>query len=1139
MAMKLKNLLLLLLFGLISITSILAQPTAGITYNDADAKVFPTQVLRITATFSEDMSDSPVPQLVLSAPATVGTINMSKTDATHYYYDYTVENVNGVVSVTLATGTDVAGNVITAIPTSGSTFEVDNIAPTITISTTAPDPTNVSPIYFTVQFSEDVANFVLTDITVSAGTRGNFTVVDANTYTFSVSLSSDAILDININAGVCNDIAGNTNQAATQFEIEFDKGAPYITFITFTETSPTNASPIHATIQFNENVHNLIIGDIDVTNGIKSNFVNVDDDTYTIQITPVADGTVSVQIPADVCDDGLNLNLVSSVYSITSDRTVPTITSISSTELSPTKANTIPISIAFSESVTGFTVDDISVTNGTKSNFAGTGSSYSFDITPLADGLITVNIVGAVCVDVANNGNTAATQFTITSDRTAPTVTISSTKTSPTNATPIPINILFGEVVTGFTQGDITVSGNGTVSGFAGSGDSYSFNFTPTADGIITVNIAGGVCIDAANNSNTAATQFSITSDRTYPELNALTITSNNASYPNIVGVGGIITLTITGSESLVIVDGDIQIEGHNATILPASSPFKNWTATYTMQSLDPTPVNYKIDFKDLAGNSVTGVLTPSSIIFDEVAPTLTSVSISSSNTPSNTAKVGDVITILFTADDDIKDIVAKVNSKNAIVTYLASKDWKAEYTMSSLDVDGLLEFTIDFKDYAGNLGSFSSTLTPPGTSVTFDKIAPSAPTKPDMITGSDSGTSSSDDITNNATPTFVGTAEPNSSIKLYSNIDGFKGTANADGAGNWSITASALAEGNHIITATATDATGNVSPISLTLTITIDLTAPGVPGTPGLDASSNSGVTTDNITNDNTPTFVGTAETYSIISLYSGAALVATTTTNIFGIWSATASILSEGINTITAIATDVAGNTNITASPALVVTIDITPPPTPLAPDLDAGSDTGVSSIDNVTGDNSPTFTGAAESGSTVKLYNGATEIGSSIATAGSWTITSSTLTDGAKNITVTATDEAGNVSGLSIALPITVDIIAPSTPSKPDMTIDSDSGTSSSDDITSNTTPIFTGTADANTIIKLYSSIDGLRGTTNADGTGIWSITASALAAGNHSITATASDVSGNVSGASTPLTITIDASAPVISSVTVPR
>jgi len=96
-------------------------------------------------------------------------------------------------------------------------------------------------------------------------------------------------------------------------------------------------------------------------------------------------------------------------------------------------------------------------------------------------------------------------------DSIAPTVTITSTESSPSYAYPIPLTITFSESVTGFAVGDLTLA-NCTAGEFAGSGADYTVNLYRTA-AAITVDIAGGVCVDAAGNGNTAATQFAITNN--------------------------------------------------------------------------------------------------------------------------------------------------------------------------------------------------------------------------------------------------------------------------------------------------------------------------------------------------------------------------------------------------------------------------------------------------------------------------------------------------------------------------------------------------------------------------------------------------------------------------------------------------
>ncbi|MCL0104925.1 substrate-binding domain-containing protein, partial [Dehalococcoidia bacterium] len=108
-----------------------------------------------------------------------------------------------------------------------ASFEVtDLIPPTVGITSTASDPTNVSPIPMTATFSEDVTGFELDDIAVGNGTAGNFTAVSGREYTFDVTPDADGLVTVDIAAGVATDAAGNPNEAAPQFSITYDTTPP-------------------------------------------------------------------------------------------------------------------------------------------------------------------------------------------------------------------------------------------------------------------------------------------------------------------------------------------------------------------------------------------------------------------------------------------------------------------------------------------------------------------------------------------------------------------------------------------------------------------------------------------------------------------------------------------------------------------------------------------------------------------------------------------------------------------------------------------------------------------------------------------------------------------------------------------------
>jgi len=103
---------------------------------------------------------------------------------------------------------------------------------------------------------------------------------------------------------------------------------------------------------------------------------------------------------------------------------------------------------------------------------------------------------------------------------------------------------------------------------------------------------------------------------------------------------------------------------------------------------------------------------------------------------------------------------------------------------------------------------------------------APSAPTAPDLASGSDSGSSSTDDNTNDNTPTFSGSgAEAGATVRLYANGTEV-GSATADASGNWTVTSSVRPDGNYTFTARVENA-GGLGPASAGLSVTIDTAAP------------------------------------------------------------------------------------------------------------------------------------------------------------------------------------------------------------------------------------------------------------------------------------------------------------------------
>jgi hypothetical protein len=202
---------------------------------------------------------------------------------------------------------------------------------------------------------------------------------------------------------------------------------------------------------------------------------------------------------------------------------------------------------------------------------------------------------------------------------------------------------------------------------------------------------------------------------------------------------------------------------------------------------------------------------------------------------------------------------------------------------------------------------------------------------------------------------------------------------------------------------------------------------------------------------------------------------------------------------------------------------------PAAPSAPDMSSGSDSGQSNTDNVTMDQTPTFSGTATAGTTVNLYSDGVLMGTAPITAGRWTVTPDTpLGDGTHSITVRALNDAGDEGAASPELNIEVDTTAPPAPGVPDLTDASDTGASNTDDVTSDNTPTFAGTAPEASRVTLFANGTTQVGTGVVDAGGNYTVTAApALAVGTYDVVAGAVDLAGNFGPLSSPLTVRIEA------------
>ena len=443
-----------------------------------------------------------------------------------------------------------------------------------------------------------------------------------------------------------------------------------------------------------------------------------------------------------------------------------------------------------------------------------------------------------------------------------------------------------------------------------------------------------------------------------------------------------------------------------------------NWSITSTTLSQGVHTLSAKA--ADLAGN-VSSASTATSATIDTTAPTVTITSSVAA------VKIGETASITFTFSEDpgttftAGDISLLKGTLGALAgTGLVRT---ATFTPTANTNSAAAKVAVlvgSYTDAAGNSGGAG--ITP---LLTVDTLKPSTPTAPALDSASDHGVSSSDRITNLATPLFTGLSDGGSTVTLF-DTDGTTvlGTGTALGNATWSITSATLAPGAHTLTVKATDPAGNVSLASPTTQLTIDTTAPTVSMASSAAHLAAGGSATITFTFSEA---LGAAPSgFSVVGggtlgtvSGSGGTYTASYTAPSTGVGAASINLPGTGY-------ADVAGNSGATVTPA-VLSFGTS---APAALTLAAASDSGVSATDHLTKIATPVITGTATAGSTVTLYDsdGSSALGTATAdSGGAWSITSGALGEGLHTLTAKA-DEGGSTSVASAGLDLTIDLTAP---------------------------------------------------------------------------------------------------------------
>jgi hypothetical protein len=665
-------------------------------------------------------------------------------------------------------------------------------------------------------------------------------------------------------------------------------------------------------------------------------------------------------------------------------------------------------------------------------------------------------------LDAAGNPDGSPETYTWTVDTIAPDTAILGTPDNPTD----------GASATFIFSGD---AGTGTAidhflyrmdNGALVSTTDPTASFANLTDGEHSFEV---FAVDAAGNVDATAAAYTFVVDTTQPGTD---ITGT----PALNSADASATFTFTGQDAagsgvdhfMVSIDGEAPVSTPNGVVTYPGLP--DGTHSFTVYAVDA------------AGNADT---LPSSYTWtvDTLAPETT---ITSALPADHSASADASFTFAGNAGSGTAIDHYEINLDGA--GFVPTDDLTV--TMSSLS-EGAHSFAVRAVDLAGNADA-----TPETHSWIVDTIAPAAP----IVTLLEGGVPDTDGVSSS----FAIDLSPAAGHHEFS----LNGSTFAPGAPSFAF--DGTDDGAYELAVRDVDLAGNIGDTT-TVSFVIDTHGPSLEITSDLTllGIGQNAVVTFTFSEDPGASFADAdiEVTGGALGPISGTGLIRTA---VF-----TPAPGTDGSASITVAAgtyTDQAGNAGGAGSLSLAV--DTVAPDAPSAPDLVAGSDSGKSAADDITSDDTPTFSGQAEDGATVTLYDGATVIGSATATGGAWSITSAHLADGDHTITATATDTAGNISAASSGLTVTVDTIAPAVPG---LVLTHDTGASGSDRITGD--PAISVTATNASYQQDGGGFSSAVPVYATDGT----------ADGSHTVTVRDEDAAGNISSRS--LTFILDTTAPV--------
>ncbi|KDD67816.1 glycosyl hydrolase [Pseudomonas mandelii PD30] len=700
------------------------RPTATVVVADTALKIGETSL--VTITFSEAVSGFTNADLTI-ANGTLTAVSSSDGGITWTATFTPSANINDTTNLITLDNTgiaDLSGNAGSGT-TDSNNYVIDTVRPTATIVLADPTLSAGETSLVTITFSEAVSGFTNADLSIANGTLtavsssdGGITWTATFTPTVGVNDSSN-VITLN-NTGVA-DLAGNTGSGTTNSgNYTIDTVLPTATIVVADNALNIGETSL-VTITFSEAVTGFSNADLTIANGTLTAVSSSDGGiTWTATFTPTTSITDATNLIS--LDNSGVQNASGNAGSGTTDSNNYVIDTVRPTATivvaDPTLAlgQTSLVTITFSEAVTGLTLADFTVDNGTLSGLSTSDNiTYTATFTPAASindatNIITLDNTGIA--DAASNtgsGTTDSNNYVIDSLRPTATIVVADSTLSAGETSLV--TITFSEAVSGFDNSDLSIP-NGTLSAISSSdgGITWTATFTPTVgvkdtSNLIILNNTG--VADIAGNAGSGTTNSAnFTIDTVLPT--ATIVVADTA-----LKIGETSLVTITFSEAVTgFSNADLTIANGTLTAVSSSDGGITWTATFTPTTSITDATNLitldNSGVQNASGNAGSGTTDSNNYAIDTQRPTATIVVADAA------LGVGQTSLVTITFSEAVSGLTnADLTIANGTLTAVSSSDggvtWTATFTPSAGITDTTNLITLDntgVTDLSGNAGS-------------------------------------------------------------------------------------------------------------------------------------------------------------------------------------------------------------------------------------------------------------------------------------------------------------------------------------------------------------------------------------------------------------------------------------------------